>query len=162
MMARRDENRKPPKLHYQVQMVKDFLDNLLWELRTVHYEVTAPLGPGGLEPGKGPIHRELQEQLAKYMRKYHHVGLMAVNSFPRSEEGVSEELRQEAIAYFRAARATLLQEWIDHLEALRPLFREAFLCAANPTQHLCRGYKYSDFLKHRGFGTQNQAGADNG
>ena len=45
-----------PGRGYDVEMIRDFLDHLMWELRIVHFENTNP---------SGTDHNELMSQLAK-------------------------------------------------------------------------------------------------
>jgi hypothetical protein len=119
-------------------MIRDFLDHLLWELRTVHYEVTGTQAP--------KIHPELGDQLRKYMQKYNCAGLLAANRFGQAGEDVSPELKAAAVSAYRKQRAELTQKLIDALESLQPLFAEAFQCATS-TRPMVRDWKYSDFIE---------------
>src|SRR5579863_1911127 len=55
------KNPKTPKASYDVPMIRDFLDHLLWELRISHYELTTPK--------TDKVHQELKGQLTKYVKK---------------------------------------------------------------------------------------------
>jgi hypothetical protein len=133
------------KNRYNGQMIEDFLDNLLWELRAVHYEVSSaapPTGPGD----KVGINPELCDQLVKYMKRYNHAGLMAL-SYVDKDPGLTANQKHQAIANYRTARAAVVQEWIDHLEALQPILKEALDCAAR-SKPIAKVRKLSDFLPH--------------
>ncbi|MHC4539734.1 MAG: hypothetical protein ACYS74_08140 [Planctomycetota bacterium] len=112
---------KRAKRHYDVEMIRDFLDHLLWELRINHLENTNP----GCE-----VNPELCNQLAKYIKKYNTAGLMAAMSI--DTDGVPEDVAEQALRTFHIARAQSSQEAIDALESLEQTFEVAFKCASNP------------------------------
>jgi hypothetical protein len=113
---------------YDVEMIRDFVDHLLWELRISHFETTGT--GGGLNP-------ELVDQLERYMRKRQTVGLLMGHQADRN-------IPREKVQQFREALNALRQRQIDRLEALRPLLNEALFCASRPTRlgmvHLGDGY----------------------
>lgn len=144
---KKNKPRPPQSSGFNVPMIRDFLDNLLWELCIVHYEVASVAAPTGPGDDKTGLHPELTEQLKKFMTKYRHAGLLFANAFPKDEQGVTSERKQEAIANYRATRAKEIEALIRHMEALQPLFEEAFKCLANPTRPIVRKRKYSDYLQ---------------
>jgi hypothetical protein len=126
MSKRSKKPKPPPRRSYDLAMIKDFLENLSLELRAVHYEVATCPPPKGVDDDKTGIHPELTDQLARYMKKCNHVGLLFLNGFPPEEEGITPGLKAEAVANYRRARARVVAELIGHMDALQPLFEEAF------------------------------------
>jgi hypothetical protein len=59
-------SRSEPKQHYDVEMIRDFLEHLRCEYANLHFESTHQ------EKADDP---ELTDQLAKYQKKYNTVGL---------------------------------------------------------------------------------------
>jgi hypothetical protein len=114
-------NRKagePRRGGYDVDMIRDFLEQLLWEVRIEQFESTAP--PGVVNP-------ELAEQSEKYLRKY---GVALQVDTCIDGDGATEAQRRRAEEHWREAQANLTAEQVGHLEALRELFEEALECAA--------------------------------
>ena len=97
---------------YDTDMLRGFIDHLLWELRASHLETYAP----GKDGGK--VNDELVEQLAKYHSKYGAalLPLIIVDKATTEMQAQSwkHELREER------------QKQIDALELLDTLFKEAF------------------------------------
>jgi len=112
---------RPRKRLYDVEMIRDFLDHLLWELRINHLENTNP----GMKPNP-----ELVSQLAKYQKKYNTVGLMC--ELKINACGAPENIVKRAAESFSSARAQISQRYIETLEELQPAFETAFECASNP------------------------------
>jgi hypothetical protein len=117
-LKRQLEAPEPKRKGYDVPMIRDFLDHLLWEVRIVHFESTA--APGTINP-------ELGEQLKKYMSKYHCALMRATDLVG---EGLPEATFQRAARYWRTARQEVTASQIAHLEGLQGLFREAMDCAS--------------------------------
>jgi hypothetical protein len=102
---------------YDVAMIRDFLDHLMWELRIQIYEhetgADAPLNP------------ELTEMLEKYIRRR---GTVAVIFNHATEKQPSPgELRE-----LHAGMATLRKSQLRCLECLQTLFGEALKAARAP------------------------------
>jgi hypothetical protein len=106
----------PSVKRYDVEMIRDFLEHLTWEVRTLHYESINE---------DDSIHPKLEDQLAKYSRRYNAV-LLAVTEL--DYEGVPAAMVQRARNYWKAAQVTATAEQLQHLEALAGLFKEAFEC----------------------------------
>jgi hypothetical protein len=99
---------------YDVEMIRDFLDHLLWEVRINHYEqITSEVNP------------ELKEQLKKYVRKRQTIGLLFATELDKKAD-------PSRLAEYRKIKAGLRQSQLLGLEALRPLFEEALWNAARP------------------------------
>jgi len=114
-------NKKPRAgRNYDVEMIRDFLDHLMWELRIIHFENTNP---------SGADHGELMSQIQKYQQEYRgSKALMAIMTM--ATEGYSLADVERARRNFRRVRAVQMEEAIQHLEELAPIFEEALACAA--------------------------------
>jgi polyphosphate kinase len=124
---RRDrDKRRPIRRRYNVQMIRDFLDHLMWEVRINHVESTSVAATGGCK-----VNMELADQLAKYLRKYR-TNLRAGVSVRRDTPDQTDEQVQQALKIGSARRAEEHQKYIDALETLKPLFKEALWCAGQP------------------------------
>jgi hypothetical protein len=121
---------------YDVDMIRHFLDHLLWEVRVLHFESTAAVGT---------INPELVEQLAKYSRKYHSKGLLIASELYDPDGDLAEAQIDRAADYWGKERAEVATEWIAALESLGVLFEEAFLCAAREDA-LIRKVRAKDIL----------------
>ena len=132
---------------YDVQMIRDFLDHLEWDVRIA--EVAAK--------SKGKLNKpELVEQLMKYSKKYGCMTLPVrqiapVGCTPEQVENVKERLYE--------VHAEVYGKWLTHLEGLRGLFANALNTATFPAT----GGKVpsiviraSDFFES----TQDKGGAD--
>ena len=106
----------PSVKRYDVEMIRDFLDHLTWEVRILHYESINE---------DDSINPRLEDQLAKYSRRYNAV-LLAVTEL--DYEGLPAAMVQRARNYWRAAQVRATAEQLQHLEALAGLFKEAFEC----------------------------------
>lgn len=120
---------------FDVEMVRDFLDQLLLELRVQHYENLQLLhvlkeieGPGDAmeDTTTSP---ELVAQLRKYMVKYE-TTLLFMDVIDGSN-ATREEIRAAQMAVLDT-QTKLRDEQIGHMEALQELFNEAILCAKTP------------------------------
>ena len=101
------KRRKVPggeRRRYDVQMIRDFLDNLIWELRVNHYEVAsaAPAEYFGDPRGDNP---ELTEQLAKYMKKYNNAGLLSLNQLDVGGAEITEEQKAPSPRYLPSGKS---------------------------------------------------------
>ena len=105
---------------YDVEMIRDFLDHLLWEVRINHFENTADVGA---------INPELVEQLGKYIRKYNGVLLPATVI---NREGATEDQAKATELTYRQIMRDKRQEQMEHLESLQELFADALKCASLP------------------------------
>ena len=110
------KRKKSPKRHYDVEMIRDFLEHLRWEYATVHFENVHP----------GGRNAELQEQLAKYMKKYDSVLMYAIVS--ETKKSVSDEV----VARYREKREQQCEAVLKALDMLKPALQEAFTCASKP------------------------------
>ena len=122
---------------YDVEMIRDFIDHLKWELRIKHFENTHRIGTQ---------HSELTEQLEKYMRKRNTKGLLYANRIDSA--GLAEDKAQEVIAVMRDAATIQAQEALDAFEILDPIFQEALDCASHPEKLLARTINLVEFLRH--------------
>ena len=125
------------KKTYDLEMIKDFMEHLGWELRIKHFENTHE---------KGMQHPELTEQLKKCMLKRNTIGLLYANRVDKA--GLAEDKAQEVIATIREASAMEAQEALDALDILEPTLEEALNCASHPDDYMTRTINLVDFLKH--------------
>ncbi|MFC1766483.1 hypothetical protein ACFL6U_30935 [Planctomycetota bacterium] len=125
------------KKTYDIEMIKDFLVHLGWELRVKHFECTHE---------KGAHNPELIEQLKKCMLKRNTVGLLYANRIDKG--GLAEHKAQEAIENIQTASAMEAQEALDALDILEPIFEEALECASHPDDYMVRTINLVDFLKN--------------
>jgi hypothetical protein len=107
-----------PKRHYDVEMIRDFLENLRWEYAIGHFKNTH----------SGSTNAELVEQLAKYIKKWN------TNGLKRSVQAGDEP--EEVIRAYHVAAARRCRAVLDSLDSLKPVFEEAFFCAENPEKSL--------------------------
>jgi len=123
------KTKKPPSQRagyigrYDLEMIRDFLDHLTWEVRILEHEATHP----------GAINPELVDQLSKYQTKRKTVGLLVTST-------VSAEAAQadpEKFAVFRILQGKVRACQLAHLDALKSLFDEAFLVASEPNSLVC-------------------------
>ena len=125
------------KKTYDLEMIKDFMEHLGWELRIKHFENTHE---------RGAQHPELTEQLKKCMLKRNTVGLLYANRVDKA--GLAEDKAQEAIGTIREASAMEAQEALDALDILEPILEEALDCASRPGDFMTRTINLVDFLRH--------------
>jgi hypothetical protein len=125
------------KKTYDLEMIKDFMEHLGWELRIKHFESTHE---------KGAQHPELTEQLKKYMQKRNTIGLLYANRIDKA--GLAEDKAQEVIETIREASAMEAQEALDALDAIEPILEEALDCASHPGDFMARTINLVDFLRH--------------
>lgn len=106
---------------YDLTMIRDFLDHLLWEVRISHFETVMR------KRGKADTtSSELVETLSKYNQKYGSV-LQPILSVKR--DGLSDEELNRAMANANAALAPIREDEIRALESLQSLFASALKAA---------------------------------
>jgi hypothetical protein len=106
----------PSAKRYDIEMIRDFLEHLAWEVRVLHYESINE---------DDSINSKLEDELAKYSRRYNAV-LLAITEL--DYEGLPAAMVQRARNYWKAAQVRATAEQLLHLEALVGLFKEAFEC----------------------------------
>jgi len=133
---------KPRKKYYDIQMIKDFLDHLMWELRINHIENT--------NPGCA-TNPELVEQLSKYSNKYNTVGLMtAMKVTYEGAENIPDEIKALVTRSMQGEKANRSQEAVNALEILQPTLEIAFMCATKFRERfVVEEMSLLDFLKSR-------------
>ena len=105
---------------YDVEMIRDFLDQLRLEVRLRMLENTE---------GPGERHPDLLAELRKFAEKYDAGLLLAWDLRP---EGCTGEEYEAVRSYLRKARGEGRRLQLEHLDALEELFREALRCAMHP------------------------------
>jgi len=126
----------PTTKGYDVQMIQDFLDHLLIELRVQLWENVVTLRKldetgdlsVALQAQKEPI-EGIDEQLVHYVAKYE-TALIYASAF--DFDGVPDELIPVITKKFMSSRIKQRDEQLGHLEALSDLFDEALQCAKLP------------------------------
>jgi hypothetical protein len=117
MNTRRKPKRPSEARCYDVAMIKDFLDHLLWEVRISHHESQT-----------NKINPELAEQLGKYQKKRQTVGLLFA-----TEIGVASCSQDpDKFREFQRLKGEFRNSQLLCLEALQSLFAEALENAARP------------------------------
>jgi len=129
---------------YDVEMIRDFLEHLLLEVRVQHYEDLQALQlmekHGDLrtvcEAQDRNISPALVEQIGKYVGKYQ--TQLVRHDVINGENATQSEIATVAEAFLRAA-VQKRDEQVGHLEALQELFDEALMCAKAPFGVLADG-----------------------
>ena len=98
---------------YDPDMIEDFLEHLLWDVRTAFHEDTH--APNALHP-------ELCDNLRRFFKKYGAFLLPATDIDPT---GVTEAEMEEVVQTCRQVLMERHRAWIEHLEALEGLFTTA-------------------------------------
>ena len=104
---------------YNPVMIHDFLTHLLWVVRSVDF--SAATG--------GTIHPELLEQAFPYLEKYGVATLLKMRVLDK--HGATPAEIKQAHTLANAAQRRRFGAYVEHLEALEPLFREALECLEN-------------------------------
>ena len=129
---------------YDMEMIQDFLDHLMWELRASHLENSHAAKTGR----KGGTNPELVEQLAKHIRRRGRVLLIA-QAF--DESGASPEEVEDVIKAVMSSMTDVRQRQIDAFESLKGLFVEVSKASSmelNPGRGIpAHVLKVTDFLK---------------
>jgi hypothetical protein len=110
----------PERDGYDVEMIRDFLEQLLWEVRVNHFDNT----------NKNPDNPELAEQLKKYHRKYQRT---LVPFIKLDTAGLDKQQIDDGRQRLRSRVAALRQRQLDALESLQPLFEYAMIAAQQPS-----------------------------
>jgi hypothetical protein len=121
---------------YDVEMIRDFLNHLLLEVRVQHYEnqkmLKALTSTADLKTAlkvREDISEKLVTQLQPYHKKYHSALVRAdVIDGRNASETESKEVMTAVLRGMQPKR----DEQIGHLEALQELFNEAMYCARLP------------------------------
>jgi hypothetical protein len=129
------QKKQPPRGCYDVAMIRDFIAQLVTELRVNNYEQTVQ--PHVVNP-------ELAEEMARWVEK-RGTYLTARNLIEGDSELSMEEF-QKAAAFYRAYRHRETEEQILQLEALQDLFEEAFFCAERPGQQITNHVNAREWL----------------
>ena len=130
MARKRKKDRQSPRRprRYDVEMVRDFLEHLMWEVRIKHFE-NSPSAPLVYDSSGKGVNPELLDQLVKYGRKYPgSPALLPVTEFDRT--GWDEEDMKCQMGRFKAFLYAVRGEQMEALECLGSLFEEALECAA--------------------------------
>jgi hypothetical protein len=133
------KNTAPNQRRYDVRMIRDFLEHLMWEVRIREYEKKTG-DPMNINP-------EFVEQLRIYMRRYHCLCLMPVNILD-NDLNTPEEFA-EAMQNFRKYLQSSMEGFVAAMEEFWPLFEQAFESAQVPYAEGIvpqKHYKASDFL----------------
>jgi hypothetical protein len=96
---------------YDLEVIRDFLEQLLWEVRVNHFD-------------KDPDNPELAEQLKKYHRKYQRT---LVPFIKLDTAGLNKPQIDEGRQRLRSRVAALRQRQLDALESVQPLFEYAMI-----------------------------------
>ena len=106
---------------YDLDMIRDFLDHLLWELRNRHYEHAHP---------RAAFNQELAEPLARYCKKYGTRGLLGLTAVDANFGELPKDERHRLESKLHRVFARNTRVAIEMLEGLRAtVFEEAFACA---------------------------------
>jgi hypothetical protein len=138
---------------YDVQMIRDFLDHLLLEVRTQHYEnlklLTALGATDDLSTARKvteEVSQKIVAQFVPYQQRYQSA-LIACNVIDRTNAS-DAEARAVTLAVAKAGLARR-DEQIGHLEALKDLFDEALACARLPFGEDQHGRLVSPHVVHK-------------
>jgi hypothetical protein len=102
------ERRERPRSGYDLEMIRDFLDHLLWELRISHHETTT---------SHGAVNPELVDQLTKYVKKRQTAGLLFTVGFHEKVADLADR-EPEKYAEFQRVKGELRKSQLICLEAL--------------------------------------------
>ena len=113
MAANRTKKRPGFDRRYDLPMIRDFLDHLLWEVRISHHEMQTQVGS---------VNPELAEQLAKYIKKRQTFGLLFTTA---TKERPADN--PAGVAKLKRVKGNLREAQLEALELLHTtLFPEAF------------------------------------
>ena len=116
-MTNKAYRRKQPKRGYDVQMIRDFIDHLTWEVCIRKFEHTAK---------QGTVNSELVEQLEPYIKKYD-CGLLFATAL-ETKDCSDDEIKQ-ADEIINAVNLKVCDQWSQSLESLGGLFKQALEAA---------------------------------
>ena len=121
---------------YNVEMIRDFLEQLLWEVRLQHFENVKSLRAlDATQDLEGAFKAATEtsatgvEQLVKF-HKHYASGLVFNNYI--DGRNASEAETTEYVKEFLKVNIQRRDEQVGHLEALQKLFEEALQCAKMP------------------------------
>jgi hypothetical protein len=121
---------------YDIEMIRDFLDHLLLELRVQHFENQKLLKTLGTTDDLDSAMKEMEKtsenlvrQFVRFQQKYQ-TALIASNAFDGANASDAES--KGVITAVVKAMLAKRDEQIGHLEALKELFAEALQCAKLP------------------------------
>ena len=122
---------------YDVEMIRDFLEQLLLETRVQHFENLKSLSLmekyGDIatmcEKAEEDVSPALVQQLQKYLKKYTTQLIFTDEIDP--EGATQTEINEVTAAYLQVLTERRDQQ-IGHLEALQELFDESLMCAKLP------------------------------
>jgi hypothetical protein len=119
-MSTKAKKAKAAPKRYDLTMIRDFLDHLLWELRTSHYEA--------VQRGRGEevTSPELVGTLAKFNQKY---GSVLLPLAQMRRDGLTDAEFDESKANANRSMAELRDTQLGALESLQELFAEALKAA---------------------------------
>jgi hypothetical protein len=120
------------KEKYDVGMIRDFLEHLMWELRIAVHE-------NQCEGGR--INPELTDQLKKYIQRRDCIGLLEGMKFA-DDLGDAEGL--QAMRDLKRVRLWSRIVALDAIETLQVTFEEALRCAERNKEFHIRIFKASD------------------
>ncbi len=118
-MSKKSKKQRP-KRQFDVRMIKDFLEALHLELRVRELENANP----------GILNEELQEQMARFFRKYHYVGFLT--STELIDDVGDPEAMDKVAARIYEMQLAVVQPAIAALDTLAPHFEGAFRALAQP------------------------------
>ncbi len=111
--------RSEPEQHYDVEMIRDFLEHLRCEYANLHFESTHE------QKADDP---ELADQLAKYQKKYNTVGLRY--TVVLDDSAASPDETERAVACLRQVGRIEAERVLQALNDLEQALRMAFQTAS--------------------------------
>lgn len=121
---------------YDLEMIQDFLQHLLWEVRISHHESQCD--------ASNPINPELVDQLEKYIKKRQTAGLLYTVGFEEQVAALAAS-EPEKFSRFKQVQAELRKTQLIYLESLlRSLFPEAFDAAKDGRKLIVHRFKTMD------------------
>ena len=113
--------KKAPKGRSDVPMIRDFIEHLLWNAATNHYEVTTP--------NPESDNTDLQQQLVKCIKRRNTIALTPQNEMTGCD---SVEVGQARRSDYEREIGEEISGCADHLNGLKEVLDEALQCAEHP------------------------------
>ena len=113
-MKKKKPKKRYIKRSYNVEMIKDFLEHLMWELTIADFE--------NRQKDKSKTNPELVDQLYKYIKKWNTNALMAATI-------ISDDLDIEEKKAITEMLTQKTKTALDALNELKEVLLEAFECA---------------------------------
>lgn len=136
-------DKQDAKRRYDVEMIKDFVEHLTWELRIATYELKQSVKSDSVQ--QGAPNPELIENLMRCQQKRQTVGLLASTSI---EDDIGGEEGKEIARQMCASRLRDREAALQAIESLSELLEhEVFPCAESPESLLTIVAKTSDGKK---------------